>query len=79
MICIPVERFRDDEALTFRMENGYRDRILVTEKLSDEGVTILEKKFNVDLKYGLSPEELLKEIPQYDALIVRSATKVGLE
>ncbi|EME32810.1 D-3-phosphoglycerate dehydrogenase [Galdieria sulphuraria] len=61
------------------MENGYRDRILVTEKLSDEGVAILQKDFIVDSKYGLSPEELLNEIPQYDALIVRSATKVNRE
>ncbi|GJQ09082.1 hypothetical protein GpartN1_g873.t1 [Galdieria partita] len=61
------------------MENGYRERILVTEKLSDEGVNILKKSFIVDLKYGLSPEELLDEIPEYDALIVRSATKVNKE
>jgi len=29
------------------------------------------------LKYELSPEELLNEIPKYDALIVGSATTVG--
>jgi len=53
------------------------DRILVTEKLLDEGVVILKKNFTVDLKYELSPEELLNEIPKYDALIVGSATTVG--
>ncbi|KAK4522934.1 hypothetical protein GAYE_PCTG32G0824 [Galdieria yellowstonensis] len=55
------------------------DRILVTEKLLDEGIAILKKNFTVDLKYELSPEELLNEIPKYDALIVGSATTVNRE
>eukprot|EP00871_Galdieria_phlegrea_P003462 jgi/Galph1/4116/GphlegSOOS_G2766.1 len=57
-------------------ENGYVFRILVAEKLSEEGVNILQKNFQVDLKYGLSAEDLRKEVAEYDALIVRSGTKV---
>jgi D-3-phosphoglycerate dehydrogenase len=50
--------------------------ILVTEKLSEEGIKILRKSFEVHLKYNLSAEELLQVIENYDALIVRSGTKV---
>ncbi|EME31323.1 D-3-phosphoglycerate dehydrogenase [Galdieria sulphuraria] len=55
------------------------DRILVTEKLSEEGIKILRKSFEVHLKYDLSPEELLQTIGDYEALIVRSGTKVNRE
>src|SRR3990172_5837671 len=53
-------------------------RILITEPLSPEGMVILkkEKSFQVEERIGISKEELLKIIPQYDALIVRSQTKV---
>lgn len=53
--------------------------ILVTEKLSEEGIKILRKSFEVHLKYNLSAEELLQVIENYDALIVRSGTKVNKE
>lgn len=39
--------------------------------LTEAGHTVVDKKF--------TPEELLKEIPDYDAIIVRSATKVTKE
>lgn len=53
-------------------------KILVSDKLSQAGVEILKKQedFTVDVKTGLPKEELLDIIPEYDALIVRSATKV---
>src|SRR6185436_3129877 len=52
-------------------------KILVSDSLSKQGIQILEKAgFTVDVKTKLSKEELLKEIKQYDGLIVRSATKV---
>ena len=38
---------------------------------------IFEKnKISVDVKIGLSEEEIIKIIPEYDAMVVRSATKV---
>lgn len=54
-------------------------KILVSDKLSEEGIKILKKnkEFRVDLKTGLAPEELIKIIKDYDALIVRSSTKVN--
>ncbi|MHB1296074.1 MAG: phosphoglycerate dehydrogenase [Anaerolineae bacterium] len=51
-------------------------RILVTETLSDAGMAMLEKAGQVDLRKGLKPEELRVAILDYDALVVRSATKV---
>lgn len=52
-------------------------RVLVSDSISPRGVDILKKAgLEVDVKTGLKIEELKKEIGSYDALIVRSATKV---
>jgi len=53
-------------------------KILISDKLSEEGVKILKenKEFDVEVKTGLKPEELKSVIKKYDALIVRSSTKV---
>ena len=52
-------------------------KILVSDNLSKKGINILKKAgLEVDVKTGLSKEELKREIKKYDALIVRSATKV---
>ncbi|WP_447970380.1 phosphoglycerate dehydrogenase [Nitrospira sp. M1] len=54
--------------------------ILVSDKLSARGVEVLEHAgFSVGVKTKLSKEELLKEIKDYEGLIVRSATKVTKE
>ena len=51
-------------------------KILVSDAVSVEGVELLKKEYEVDFKPGLSAEELLRIIPEYDALVVRSETKV---
>ncbi len=53
-------------------------KILVSDPLSEEGLKILKevKEFQVDIKTELKPEALKEIIKDYDALIVRSATKV---
>lgn len=51
-------------------------KVLVAEKLSVAGVERLREHLDVDVKTGLSPEELREVIGDYDALIVRSATQV---
>lgn len=54
--------------------------VLVLDGLSDEGVTILKDAgFQVDVKPPQKPEELSAIIGNYDALVVRSATKVTAE
>jgi D-3-phosphoglycerate dehydrogenase len=52
-------------------------KVLVAEKLSVTGLERLREHLDVDVKVGLSPEELLETIGDYDALIVRSATQVS--
>ncbi|KAI0514984.1 phosphoglycerate dehydrogenase [Xylaria bambusicola] len=57
-----------------------KPRILVPEKVSVDGLALLSEDYEVDSRpQGLSPEELLTLIPQIDALIVRSETKVTAE
>ncbi len=52
-------------------------KVLVSDNLSPKGVNILKKAgFQVTIKTGMKPEELKKEIKKYDALVIRSATKV---
>ncbi|KAK5626283.1 hypothetical protein RRF57_001998 [Xylaria bambusicola] len=55
-------------------------RILVPEKVSVDGLALLSEDYEVVSRpQGLSPEELLSLIPSFDALIVRSETKVTAE
>jgi phosphoglycerate dehydrogenase-like enzyme len=51
-------------------------KVLVPEKLSPDGLALLQSCLDVDERKGLTPEELLKIIPDYDALLIRSETKV---
>jgi D-3-phosphoglycerate dehydrogenase len=53
-----------------------RPRILVPEKVSPDGIALLAPHFEVDSRVGLSADELLSLIPEYEGLIVRSETKV---
>ena len=51
-------------------------RVLVPEKLSPDGLVLLRKSLEVDERKGLTADEILKEVADCDALIVRSETKV---
>lgn len=56
-------------------------RVLVTDNVNQEGVAILQREpdIEVEVRNKMTPEELLEIIPGFDALIVRSATKVTRE
>jgi D-3-phosphoglycerate dehydrogenase / 2-oxoglutarate reductase len=56
-------------------------RILISDKLGADGLERLSQASDAshDLNTGLSKEELLAIIPDYDALIVRSGTKVDAD
>lgn len=54
-------------------------KILVSDPLSEQGVALLRQHFTVDVKTKLPPAELLRLIPTYDGLVVRSETKVTKE
>ncbi|MDD3295870.1 MAG: phosphoglycerate dehydrogenase [Candidatus Omnitrophica bacterium] len=52
-------------------------KVLVSDKLSSEGVKILQDAgFEVDCKYKLSPQELKESIAEYQGIIIRSDTKL---
>lgn len=51
-------------------------KILVSDKISELGVNKLKEKAETDVRTNLTPEELVQIIPDYDALVVRSSTKV---
>jgi D-3-phosphoglycerate dehydrogenase len=54
-------------------------RVLVTEQLSEQGLDLLRKDFEVDLRTDLASGDLAGQIGPYDALIIRSATQVTAE
>jgi len=51
--------------------------VLIADGLEENGQAILHSSAKVDDRTGISPEELLQVIEDYDALIVRSRTKVS--
>lgn len=53
-------------------------KVLVSDKLSQKGVDILNKtgKIQVDVKTGLKPEELKAIIHEYHGIVIRSATRL---
>jgi D-3-phosphoglycerate dehydrogenase / 2-oxoglutarate reductase len=54
-------------------------RVLVKEKIADSGVELLRQDFDVELGLDMDADELAERIGEFDALIVRSATKVTSE
>ena len=54
-------------------------RVLVTETLSEAGLELLRKDFQVDVRPELAGEGLAAAISPYEALIIRSATRVTAE
>ncbi|MGH8911000.1 MAG: NAD(P)-dependent oxidoreductase [Acidimicrobiia bacterium] len=53
-----------------------RPRILVCDKISDEGLAVLGDHFDADVRTGLSEDELVGIIADYEGVIVRSSTKI---
>ncbi len=53
-------------------------KIIITERIAEDSVEYLSANgFEVDLKYGISYDDLMAVIDDYDAIIVRSVTKVN--
>ena len=52
-------------------------RVLIADKLSPAAINIFKQRgVDVDVKTGLSKDELLKIVDQYDGIAIRSATKI---
>jgi len=60
----------------FDHAEGMLMKVLVSDSLAEEGVKRLQSGADVDVITNLSPEELIETIKNYDALVIRSGTKV---
>jgi D-3-phosphoglycerate dehydrogenase len=65
-----------DSQISFYQEELALDRILVTETIAEEGLAALRMAAEVDIRTDLIQDTLLEALPAYDALVVRSGTKV---
>ena len=54
-------------------------KVLVSDPIDQAGIDILSQVAQVDVKIGLSPEEMVKIIPDYDALMIRSGSHITKE
>ena len=54
-------------------------KVLVSDSIDKAGIDILSQVANVDVKLNLKPEELQQIIGEYDALMIRSGTRVTQE
>ncbi|MEL7568901.1 MAG: phosphoglycerate dehydrogenase, partial [Dehalobacterium sp.] len=55
-------------------------KVLVAEKIAQEGIEVLkEADLTVDVQLNLTREQLLNIIEDYDAIVVRSVTKINEE
>jgi D-3-phosphoglycerate dehydrogenase len=54
-------------------------KVLIADPISKEGIDILGSCAEVDVKTELTPEEIISIIGDYEALVVRSQTKVTAE
>lgn len=55
-------------------------KVLISDKLSEQAVQVFQDRgVDVDVKTGMTPEELIACIGEYDGLAIRSSTKVTPE
>jgi D-3-phosphoglycerate dehydrogenase / 2-oxoglutarate reductase len=54
-------------------------KVLVKEKIAQAGVDILKEHFDVEIRTDMTDEELTQKINEYDAILVRSASKITAE
>ncbi|HMC07619.1 MAG TPA: phosphoglycerate dehydrogenase [Solirubrobacterales bacterium] len=53
-----------------------KPKVLVKEKIADSGVELLRSEFDVELGLEMSDEELRERLSEFDAIVIRSATKL---
>ena len=56
--------------------SGERPRVLVKEKIADAGVDLLRERFDVEVGTDWADGELEERIGEFDAIVIRSATKM---
>lgn len=59
--------------------SSLKPRVLVSDSINQAGIDILSQIAQVDVQTNLPQEELIRIIPHYDALMIRSGTQVTKE
>jgi D-3-phosphoglycerate dehydrogenase len=54
-------------------------KVLVSDPIDQAGIDILSQVATVDVKIGLTPEQFVQVIPEYDALMIRSGSRITKE
>jgi D-3-phosphoglycerate dehydrogenase len=71
---------RDREAgLDSEGQEAPLPRVLVKEPIAEGGIELLRRDFDVELGYEMEDSELAERIAEFDALLIRSGTKVTAE
>ncbi len=64
---------------TAASDTALRARVLVAEKIGESGIELLRGHFDVDIGTDWSREQLTARIGEFDAILIRSATKLDAE
>ncbi len=56
-----------------------RPRVLIAEKVGASGINLLEDKFDVELGFDWDREQIKQRLPEFDGILIRSATKLDAE
>lgn len=58
---------------------GARPRVLVAEKIAQAGIDAIAERCDVEVADGWDVDTLRERLPQFDAIVIRSATKLTAE
>ncbi len=61
------------------MSKRKQPKVLIADKIAEAGIELLQTHAQVEIKTGQSQAELLEIIDNYEAVVVRSATKIDAE
>lgn len=61
------------------MASSEKMRVLIADRIAEEGVEALKTRFDVDVKPGMGRDQLIATIGDYDGLVVRSESRVTAE
>jgi D-3-phosphoglycerate dehydrogenase / 2-oxoglutarate reductase len=56
-----------------------RQRVLVAEKVGASGINLLEEHFDVELGFDWDRDQVKQRLPEFDGILIRSATKLDAE
>ncbi|MGH3049701.1 MAG: NAD(P)-dependent oxidoreductase, partial [Gaiellaceae bacterium] len=56
-----------------------RQRVLVAEKVGASGIELLRANFDVELGFDWDREQVKQRLPEFDGILIRSATKLDAE